>query len=158
MSMKKKSLIIAIFIILLDQGIKILLDNLLKVNESIKIINNFFYITKVYNTGAAWSIFSNGTILLIIIAILSFLFLLYYQNKFKDNLRNIIAFGLIYGGLVGNLIDRLIYGYVIDYFRFIIINYDFPIFNIADCALVIGFVFLIYAIFKGEEKSENRSN
>lgn len=158
MSMKKKSLIIAIFIILLDQGIKILLDNLLKVNESIKIINNFFYITKVYNTGAAWSIFSNGTILLIIIAILSFLFLLYYQNKFKDNLRNIIAFGLIYGGLIGNLIDRLIYGYVIDYFRFIIINYDFPIFNIADCALVIGFVFLIYAIFKGEEKSENRSN
>ncbi len=158
MSMKKKSLIIAIFIILLDQGIKILLDNLLKVNESIKIINNFFYITKVYNTGAAWSIFSNGTILLIIIAILSFLFLLYYQNKFKDNLRNIIAFGLINGGLIGNLIDRLIYGYVIDYFRFIIINYDFPIFNIADCALVIGFVFLIYAIFKGEEKSENRSN
>ncbi len=158
MSMKKKSLIIAIFIILLDQGIKILLDNLLKVNESIKIINNFFYITKVYNTGAAWSIFSNGTILLIIIAILSFLFLLYYQNKFKDNLRNTFSFGLIYGGLVGNLIDRLIYGYVIDYFRFIIINYDFPIFNIADCALVIGFVFLIYAIFKGEEKSENRSN
>lgn len=155
--MKKKSLIIAIFIVIIDQIIKILIDNLLKVNESIKIINNFFYLNKVYNTGAAWSIFSNGTIMLIIIAILSFLFLLYYQNKFKDNIRNTIAFGLIYGGLIGNLIDRLIYGYVIDYLSFIIINYDFPIFNIADCTLVIGFGFLIYAIFKGEEKSENRS-
>ena len=155
--MKKKSLIIALFIIILDQIIKILLDNLLNINESIKIINNFFYVTKVYNTGAAWSIFSNGTIFLIIIAILSFFFLLYYQKNFKDNLRNTIAFGLIYGGLLGNLIDRIIYGYVIDYLRFIIINYNFPIFNLADSVLVNGFVLLGYAIIKGEEKVDNRS-
>ena len=51
--MKKKSLIIALFIMLLDQIIKILLDNLLNINESIKIINNFFYVTKVFNTGLA---------------------------------------------------------------------------------------------------------
>ena len=152
--MKKKSLIIATIIIVIDQLIKILIDNLL--STSIVIIPNFFSLQKVYNTGAAWSILSNGTSILIIIAIIAFLLLLKYQNKFKINFRNTLAFGLIYGGLIGNLIDRIVYGYVIDYLRFIIFNYDFPIFNLADSAIVIGFILLILAIIKGEE-NENSS-
>lgn len=152
--MKKKSLIIATIIIVIDQLIKILIDNLL--STSIVIIPNFFSLQKVYNTGAAWSILSNSTGILIIIAIIAFLLLLKYQNKFKINFRNTLAFGLIYGGLIGNLIDRIVYGHVIDYLRFVLFNYDFPIFNLADSAIVIGFILLILAIIKGEE-NENSS-
>ena len=152
--MKKKSLIIATIIIVIDQLIKILIDNLL--STSIVIIPNFFSLQKVYNTGAAWSILSNGTSILIIIAIIAFLLLLKYQNKFKINFRNTLAFGLIYGGLIGNLIDRIVYGHVIDYLRFVLFNYNFPIFNLADSAIVIGFILLILAIIKGEE-NENSS-
>ena len=139
---------------MIDQLIKILIDNLL--STSIVIIPNFFSLQKVYNTGAAWSILSNGTSILIIIAIIAFLLLLKYQNKFKINFRNTLAFGLIYGGLIGNLIDRIVYGHVIDYLRFVLFNYDFPIFNLADSAIVIGFILLILAIIKGEE-NENSS-
>ena len=64
---------------------------------------------------------------------------------------------LIYGGLLGNLVDRLIYGYVIDYFKILLGSYDFPIFNLADMAIVIGFILLIYAIIKGEDKHDSKS-
>ena len=149
--MKKKSLIIATIILLIDQVLKILIDNILSANESIEVIHSFFYITKVYNTGAAWSIFEGSQILLIIIAIIAFFLLLKYQCVFVENKRNIVAFALIYGGLVGNLIDRVIYGYVIDYLHFFIFDYSFPVFNFADMAIVIGFLLVIIAIIKGEE-------
>lgn len=149
--MKKKSLIIATIILLIDQVLKILIDNILSTNESIEVIHSFFYITKVYNTGAAWSIFEGSQILLIIIAIIAFFLLLKYQSVFVENKRNIVAFALIYGGLVGNLIDRVVYGYVIDYLHFFIFDYSFPVFNFADTAIVIGFLLVIIAIIKGEE-------
>lgn len=149
--MKKKSLIIATIILLIDQVLKILINNILSINESIEVIHSFFYITKVYNTGAAWSIFEGSQILLIIIAIIAFFLLLKYQSVFVENKRNIVAFALIYGGLVGNLIDRVIYGYVIDYLHFFIFDYSFPVFNFADMAIVIGFLLVIIAIIKGEE-------
>lgn len=65
-----------------------------------------------------------------------------------DNRRNIIAFSLVYGGLLGNLFDRIVNGYVIDYLKFYIGGYEYPVFNLADVALVIGFILIIYAIFK----------
>ena len=149
--MKKKSLIIATIIVIIDQVLKIVIDNILSINESIQVIPNVFYITKVYNTGAAWSLFEGSGILLIIIAIVAFFLLLKYQNYFMENKRNILAFALIYGGLVGNLIDRVIYGYVIDYLHFFIFDYSFPVFNLADIAIVVGFLLVIIAIIKGEE-------
>ena len=149
--MKKRSLIIATIIVLIDQVLKIVIDNILSINESIQVISDIFYITKVYNTGAAWSIFEGSQILLIIIAIVAFFLLLKYQIYFMENKRNIVAFALIYGGLVGNLIDRVIYGYVIDYLHFFIFDYSFPVFNLADIAIVVGFLLVIIAIIKGEE-------
>ena len=149
--MKKKSLIIATIIVIIDQVLKIVIDNILSINESIQVIPNVFYITKVYNTGAAWSLFEGSGILLIIIAIVAFFLLLKYQNYFMENKRNILAFALIYGGLVGNLIDRVIYGYVIDYLHIYIFGFSFPVFNLADMAIVAGFLLVIIAIIKGEE-------
>ena len=63
------------------------------------------------------------------------------MKKFKENKRNIIAFSLIFGGLLGNLIDRIIYGYVVDYLRFIIFGYNFPIFNLADICFSLGDIY-----------------
>ena len=80
--MKKKSLIIATIIVIIDQVLKILIDNILSINESIQVIPDIFYITKVYNTGAAWSLFEGSGVLLIIIAIVAFFLLLKYQNVF----------------------------------------------------------------------------
>ena len=149
--MKKKSLIIATIIVIIDLILKIVIDNILSINESIQVIPNVFYITKVYNTGAAWSMFEGSGILLIIIAIVAFFLLLKYQNVFVEKKRNTLAFALIYGGLVGNLIDRVIYGYVIDYLHIYIFGFSFPVFNLADTAIVIGFLLVIIAIIKGEE-------
>ena len=153
--MKKKSLIIATIIVIIDQVLKIVIDNILSINESIQVIPNVFYITKVYNTGAAWSLFEGSGILLIIIAIVAFFLLLKYQKNTRSSV-NILAFALIYGGLVGNLIDRVIYGYVIDYLHIYIFGFSFPVFNLADMAIVVGFLLIIIAIIKGEEHDSSK--
>ena len=155
--MKKKSLIIGLFILILDQLIKIIIDQTFYIGKIISIIPNFFYVTKVYNTGAAWSIFEGYRFVLIGISIIALTILIFYEKEFKNNFRNIVAFSLIYGGLLGNLVDRLIYGYVIDYFKILLGSYDFPIFNLADMAIVSGFILLIYAIMRGEDKNDSKS-
>lgn len=154
--MKKKSFIIAIFIVLMDQLIKLLVDTHELLYMKI-IVPNFFYLTKVYNTGAAWSALSGAKYLLIAFSIIAFILLFKYQKNIQNNKRNVLAFGLIYGGLIGNLIDRVRLGYVIDYLGIYIFKYQFPIFNLADIAIVIGFGLLIYAIFKGEDLSGSKS-
>lgn len=155
--MRKKSLIFALVVLIIDQIVKIIVDNVLAFNDLKPIIPNFFYLTKVYNDGAAWSLLSGSTVILIVIAIIALLFLLYYQKSFQSNKRNILAFALIYGGLVGNLLDRLVYGYVIDYFKLLLGSYNFPVFNLADMAIVLGVVLIIYAVIKGEDKNEDSS-
>lgn len=77
------------------------------------------------------------------------------MKKFKSCKRNIIAFSLIYGGLLGNLIDRIIYGYVIDFIDFYIFNYNYPIFNIADACICIGVLVLLYSIYLGDDNEVN---
>lgn len=155
--MRTKSLIIATFILVIDQIVKVSIDSFWRINEIITVIPNFFYFTKVYNDGAAWSMLDGSIIILIIVAVLAFIFLINYQKHFQNKYRNIIAFGLIYGGLLGNLVDRIIYGYVIDYIKILIGSYNFPVFNIADVAIVSGFILLIYAVINGEDKNENSS-
>ncbi len=142
--MKKKIYLLAIIGIILDQTTKLLITSLLKLNEVVNVINGFFSITYVRNTGAAWGMFSNNTLLLSIISILFLIFFIkYIEELSKVSFFYEVAFGLIVGGIVGNLIDRLFRGYVIDFFRFIILDYNYPIFNIADTLIVIGVIILI---------------
>ena len=148
--MKKKSFCIALYILIFDRLIKNVI-NTYEVSWVNDIVPNVLYLTKVYNDGAAWSIFSGSRCFLIIFAIIAFVFLWKYQAKIKYNFRNILSFGLVYGGVLGNLYDRLRYGYVIDYIGVIIFDYDFPVFNLADMAIVIGLLLFIYAIYKGED-------
>ena len=149
--MKKKIIIYSALIFLIDQISKFILDKVLVLGKSIKIFDKFLYITKVYNDGVSYSMLTGKRFFIILISIIILIFLCLYMKKFKNNKRNIIAFSCIYGGLIGNLIDRIFHGYVIDFIDFYIFNYNYPIFNIADASICIGVCLLIYSIYLGED-------
>lgn len=155
--MNKKILTISIIAFSLDQISKILTGVFLKLNSSIKIIPNFFYLTLVHNEGAAWGLFSNAKIIIALGTLVALVLIYHYIYCFKPNKRNTLAFGLLIGGLAGNLIDRLMFGYVRDFLDFYIFNYDYPVFNIADICIVFGVILLIIAVLKGEDVNENNS-
>ena len=155
--MKRKSIIIAIIVFLFDILIKYIVDKSFYYGILKSIIPGFFYLTKVYNDGAAWSTFEGFRVLLISVSIISLILLIIYQRNFKESKCNSLAFGLVYGGLLGNLCNRITFGYVIDYLKFYIVGYEFPVFNLADTAIVIGFILIIYAIYKGEDKHGNKN-
>lgn len=154
--MRKKSVTLAIFFIVLDQIIKLFINNVFVYGENIVIVPDFFRITKIHNFGAAWSLFSGGRYILIIIAICAFGILFSYEKYFRYKERTVFAFALIYGGLFGNMIDRLLLGYVVDYLELIIIGYHFPVFNLADMCLTAGFILLGWAMVKGEDCYNDR--
>ena len=139
-------IILTIVFLIIDIVSKVIVSSLMDVHDSIKIIDNFFYITYVRNTGAAWSIFSDKTWLIIIISlvIIGIVVFYIYKNKPKMKLEK-IGYSLILGGAVGNFLDRIIYGYVVDFLDFYIFGYNYPIFNLADTFIVVGiFLLVIY--------------
>ena len=112
--------------------------------SSITIIPKFFSITYVRNTGAAFSIMENSRILFIIIGLLSIYLIWRYLIKDKKlNNFYITSYSMLIGGIIGNMIDRIIYGYVIDYLSFNIFGYGFPIFNLADSFIVVSIIMLL---------------
>lgn len=155
--MNKKILLVSMIILTIDQITKSIIGSIVKLGTTKTIIKNFFNITTVHNDGAAWGIFSNQQLIIIVGTIISFFVIYKFIFSFKQNTRNNIAFGLILGGLAGNLCDRIFFGYVRDFLDFIIFKYDFPVFNIADIGIVIGVILLIIAILKGEDVNENSS-
>lgn len=126
-------------------------------NESIKIIDNFFYLTYTRNNGAAWSILKDHRILLLIITVIVLFLIVKYMNKEKIDDREEIAYGIIIGGIIGNLFDRIVYSEVIDFLDFKIFGYNYPIFNFADCFIVIGIIILIIINFRKEHNERNIS-
>lgn len=156
--MNKKIFRIAILVLALDQISKVVMESILKLGISKAIIPSFFNLTLCHNEGVAWGLFANNKILIAIGTLIAIAMIYHFIFCFKNNLRNDVAFGLVIGGMAGNLIDRVCFGYVRDFLDFYIFNYDYPVFNIADVAIVIGIILLIYAVIKGEDLSENNSN
>lgn len=156
--MNKKMLIIAIIALAIDQISKIVSSIYLTLNHPVKIISNFFYLTLCQNSGAAWGLFSNSKFIIGIGTVLAMIIIYHFIYCFKQNKRNNLAFGLLMGGLAGNLIDRILFGYVRDFLDFYIFKYDFPVFNVADMCIVVGVFLLIIAIIKGEDVNENNSS
>ena len=151
----KKIGIMSLIVIIIDRILKVLVTNNFVLNVRNKIIDGFFYITNCHNEGAAFSLFS-GNVLFLIFITLIVLFLIYRTiNKENVNKIGILAYGLLLGGILGNLYDRIFYGYVIDYLDFVIFKFNFAIFNLADAAIVIGAILLI--VFEGSD-NDGRKN
>ena len=142
--------LVAVFAFIIDFISKLVISNLLIENQSIKVINNFFYITYVKNTGVAFSMLEGNVLFIVVMTVMIMFFLIKYINSKKFNVFESVTYGMIIGGAVGNLFDRLIHGYVIDFFDFYIFGYDAPIFNIADIFIVVGIGLVLVSSFKEE--------
>ncbi len=145
-------------VLMMDQFLKLLICHKMKLFDEIPIIPHFFSIQYVENTGAAFSILRDSTILLIVISAVVVVVLDRIIKKEKNFSKlSILSYGLILGGIFGNMIDRIIHHSVIDYLSFQFGKYSFPIFNLADTAIVVGVFLMIYILLlekKGEEKNE----
>ena len=141
----------AVVFLVVDQIIKLFLSSKMVVNQTAILIKNFLNITYVHNTGAAFSILEDKLWLLIIIGILAIIGFTFYIAKLEYlSDFDVFTYALLLGGVFGNLIDRIIHGYVIDYIGLNIFGYHFPIFNFADMCIVVG-VFLIFgSAIKGD--------
>jgi signal peptidase II len=156
---KYYTFIIAILVCIIDQAAKYLILSRLYFAENIAVIPNILSITKIYNTGAAFSLFENSTKLLIFFSfVVSAVIAIYILRRSKDiELPFLIAWGFILGGTVGNLADRIHYGYVIDFIKLDFIK--FPIFNIADTFINIGaFIIIIYSFIKYKKSVSELKN
>jgi signal peptidase II len=147
--------IISIITFGLDRITKVLITNEFALYESRPVIGSIMSFTYVENTGAAFSILQGQRIFFIIMTVvmLGIIFYLYYKMLEKD-FWTTLSVGLIIGGALGNFYDRLLYGSVIDFIDF----YFFPVFNIADSALVVGTALLALIIWKTDDKSEETKN
>lgn len=153
----KKILSISIVCLILDQLFKYIVVSNIDLYHGITIIPNFFSIFHIRNTGAAWSILEGNRILLIVMSLFALLviYLFFIRNKELDYLES-ICYGILVGGILGNLSDRIIFGYVVDYLKFDIFNYHFPIFNFADICIVLSVVFMFIFLLRGEKKDDTR--
>ena len=148
----KKTYIIAFICTLIDQIIKNILINIMEVGKSITIFKNFFNITLVMNDGAAFSILKSKTFFLILTSLIVIVFIINYLKKSNDVKEvEYFIYGVLLGGIIGNLIDRIIYKSVIDYLDFNIFSNHFPVFNFADICIVLSIIIITILTFKGEE-------
>ena len=140
---------LTIVIILIDQ----LTKQIIYINHKLLINNDFIFFSLDYikNFGAAFNLFSGNRIFLSLISIIITIILLYFI-LFKKNLNNIdlLSYSFILAGTVGNGVDRISKGYVIDFINLNFIN--FPVFNIADISINLGFIILIYGLIKHNRK------
>jgi len=130
---------IVLFIILLDQLTKYLAFRALA-DRSIVLIANVFSLILIKNTGASFGILKDATVFLILISIVVIGILIFYQRKLSCPARLFAA--VMLGGIIGNLIDRIAYGFVIDFLAFSF----WPAFNVADIAITVSAITLIYCL------------
>ncbi len=130
-----------------DQLSKIIVENTLVYGGHYTIIEDFFYFTYIHNKGAAWGMFEGQLTFFYIISLIASIGMIYYFIQTKPY-QKVTRFSLvlIFSGMVGNLIDRVMFGYVRDFIDFIIFGYNFPIFNIADIAITVGMFFILLEV------------
>ena len=154
--MYKKLFIDTVIFVFIDQLSKGLINIGMNLNQSIEIIPNFLNLTYVHNTGAAFSIFEGAKWFFIITAIivLNIIYIFFIKDKELKN-SEIVIYSLLISGIIGNLIDRVVFGYVID---FIDVNiFNFAIFNLADSFIVIA-VILLLIMMGGKNARDNSRN
>ena len=134
---------LAVFI--LDRLTKHIFCNRLLYSETIPVIPNIFHLTLVRNKGAAFGLFNGRNIFFSVFTILAVIAITLFirSREYKSRLM-LVSLGLILGGALGNLFDRIVFGYVIDFLDFRV----WPVFNLADSCITIGFALLAYQVVK----------
>jgi len=147
-----KLAVIAGLIITADQITKAVILDTMSLYQSFTVISGFFDITHIHNTGGAFGIFAERNsvfrnILFLFVSSVAVGFVLYFYHKTpKTHPFLATAFALIFGGAIGNLIDRVRLGKVVDFLDFYIGNWHWPAFNVADSAITIGVVIFVFHI------------
>ena len=149
--MKKKILVLSGIFLLIDQILKILVRNSLKVGIEKYIIPKFFYLTYAKNTGGAFSLFENNPILLAVIGVIALIFLFRYMlsDAELDKLE-IVCYSMLTGGIIG-----IIFNYVTDYIGLVFGSYYYPVFNFADMLIVISIGLLFIKEVRGDKHGTN---
>lgn len=145
-------------IIAIDQITKLLVSTYMGYLSQIEIIPNFFYLEYIHNKGAAWGMFEGNWFVILVMPLIAsalFVYLLFLGNL-KDKKLYVIGLSLMLAGTIGNYIDRLFLGYVVDFLSFRFGSYHYPNFNVADSSLVIGVILFAVDILFLENKKEER--
>ena len=142
--------IVTLFVFIIDILSKNIFVHYFSYGNSYTIIKKFFSITLSKNTGVAFSMLDGNVSFIIILTMIFIACIIQMVIKEKKECFEYICYGLVVGGALGNLFDRIIYGYVVDFLDFTILGYDYPIFNFADTFIVVGiFLLLFLEIRKG---------
>ncbi|WP_163579715.1 signal peptidase II [Gracilibacillus saliphilus] len=150
--------VIALVVVIVDQLTKWLIVTNMEIGERITVIEPFFYLTSHRNSGAAWGILQGQMFFFYIITVIVIGFIIFYIQKYgKESKWLRLALAFVLGGAIGNFIDRLFRKEVVDFFDVYIGTYDYPIFNIADSALVVGVIAIFIYTFL-DERNKKRSN
>ncbi|MCP4681342.1 MAG: signal peptidase II [Desulfobacterales bacterium] len=151
----------ALAVILLDRISKLVLIHYLRIHESVPVLKGFFNLVHVRNRGMAFGLmnrpdFNFSSYFLIAAGIGAIILLIFWFIKLKeDDRRMIFGFSLILGGAVGNLIDRIRYGEVVDFLDFHVGTYHWPAFNVADSSITVGaFLVAISLVFSGKKADQ----
>ncbi|WDC81835.1 signal peptidase II [Ligilactobacillus ruminis] len=141
--------VIIVAIVILDQTVKHLIVGSIKLNDNISVVDGILSLAHIRNYGAAWSILLGQIWFFVIISTVSLGLMAFFFWKFRNRPLYLTGLSLMIGGTIGNFIDRLRLGYVVDMFQLDFIN--FPIFNVADCALTIGVAVILIAMLKDDK-------
>jgi signal peptidase II len=163
-------LLIAVLVVLLDRVSKSIVAKKIEMGSAVVVIPHVFRITHVLNTGAAFSMFSDSTsplavrVGLIVFSIIAAFIVLGMLWKYgRTWSMAAIGFALVLGGAVGNLYDRVVLHYVVDFLEVHIFSYHFPDFNAADSAITVGAILLLTELIwprsaMSEQKNESASD
>jgi signal peptidase II len=149
--------LLALVVFAIDQMTKWLIVKNMELGQTIPIIDEIFYITSHRNRGAAFGILQNQRFFFIIITVIVVGAVVYYMQKHASDKFLKFALALVLGGAIGNFSDRLLRGEVVDFLDVYIGSYDFPIFNVADSALVIGVGLIFIQSFMESKKKETEN-
>lgn len=148
---------LALIVLILDQITKHWIEFVFEMHQIKPVIPGFFNLTLAYNPGAAFSFLADAggwqrhffTGLALVVSVV----IVYLLKKHEAEPRYATSLALILGGALGNAIDRMVFGHVIDFLQFYYQNWYYPSFNIADSAICIGAVLMVYDSFKKEQKA-----
>ncbi len=156
-------MIFCLGILLLDQWTKSLVVEKLPLYQRVEVVQGFFNLTHVRNTGGAFGIFGGekggvGSILFVVVSVIAIGAIIFLFVKIRENEKTLaLSFSLVLSGAIGNLIDRLRYGEVVDFLDFHLSTYHWPAFNVADSAICIGIGLLALQLLKQDRTTSTKS-